>query len=229
MFTTKLSTMASLGNPSTALQSTPSRVQRSTFWLAVAFVATSVVLSQPGTTQAELIMRASDVEVSAGDASHLDVFFEVPSGNYALACYQIEVILNDADSGIHFTGLAEPENAVFPGQLAMSTATRPGLPGPIAAANDMLPDGEKSVTNGAGLLRLLFETEPDCRGVYEVIIDANILRTNLSDGVGNLITVDQFVPGSITVVPEPSSLFLLCVGAVVVLTGGFLRRPAIST
>jgi len=193
-------------------------------WFTVVLVVAGAVLFAPGRATAEMMVVVGSTEVLPGQSGFLDVSFEVVDETYSLAAYLIELNRSGPDSGVRFTEFAEPDNAIFPGQVAAQTATRPGLPGPIAAANDILPAGENLITDGAGLLRVLFETDLDSLGVYDVTVDTSAALTNFSDGSGALIPIDGFVAGTITVVPEPSGLLLLC-GVVLFGLIGCLRWP----
>lgn len=188
--------------------------------LAVAFIATGFLLLSPGQAAATII-SLGDAQVVAGESGYIDVWFEVTDETNSLAAYQLELIVSGPDSGVHFTGFAEPLNAIFPGQEPIKTASRPELPGSIAAANDFIFTGENPIENGTGIIRVLFDTDIGSLGVYDVVVDTNIVRTNFSNGSGELIPIDQFVAGTITVVPEPSSLLLFCG---VILAGLFMRR-----
>jgi hypothetical protein len=177
--------------------------------LAIVLIATGALLPVPDRAAAEMMVVVGSAEVLLGETGFLDVSFEITDETYWLAAYQIELNLTGPDSGVRFTGFAEPASAIFPGQVALQTEERPTLPGPTAAANDILLAGENLITDGAALLRVLFETDPDSLGVYHVTVDASIERTNFSNGLGALIPIDEFVAGAITVVPESSSLLLL--------------------
>jgi hypothetical protein len=187
----------------------------------VVLITVAAVLFGPGRATAEMRIVVGSVDVS----------FEVRGETYSLAAYQIELNLSGPDDGVRFTGFAEADNAIFPGQVAIQTAGRPTLPGATAAANDILLDDENPITDGAGLLRILFESTPGSLGVHDVTADASVQRTNFSDGSGVLVTIDQFVAGTITVVPEASSLALLCgAGVLAVMIGrrrGFSRQPTL--
>ena len=183
----------------------------------------------PRTATAELILHVQDAEVTAGESGFFDVFFEVTDGAPMLAGYQIELNLSDAGAGVRFTDFGEAENAVFSGQAAAQTAGRPVLPGPTAAANDfILTPAETAILDGAALLRVHFEADPGSAGAQvQVNIDSNSLRTSLSDGSGATVQVDSFVGGTITVVPEPSSLVgLLSLGVAVAMACGWRRWHA---
>lgn len=177
---------------------------------AIVLIAVAAILCAPGRATAEMMVVVGNVEVTPGQSSFFDVSLQVTGETYSLAAYQIELNLSGPGNGVRFTGFAEADHAVFPGQVAIQTEERPMLPGSTAAGNDILLVGENPIADGAGVVRILFETDPDSLGVYEVTVDANIERTNYSDGLGRLIPIDRFITGTITVVPEPSSLCLLC-------------------
>ena len=192
--------------------------------LAAALIATAFLLSSQGQATAEMIVRVGDAQVVLGQSGFLDVSFEVTNETYSLAGYQVELILSGPDLSVHFTGFAEHPNAIFPGQEPAKTASRPELPGNIAAGNDFIFSGENLIEDGAGIMRVLFDTDINSLGIYDVTVDTSIARTNFSDGSGELIPIDQFVAGTITIVPEPSGLFLLC-GAAVAGLMMHRRRP----
>jgi len=178
-------------------------------WFIVVLVVAGSVLFAPSQATAEIMVVVGSAEVLPGQSSFLDVSFEVVDETYSLAAYMIELNLSGPDSRVRFTGFGEADNAIFPGQVALQTTSRPALPGATAAANDILLTGENPITDGAGLIRLLFETDADSLGIYDVTVDTTAELTNFSDGLWTLIPIDQFVPGAITVVPEPSSFHLL--------------------
>jgi hypothetical protein len=149
----------------------------------------------------------------------------------------IELKLTDeqgqAPSGIRFVyddpakkEFGKADRPVFTNTKAVQTAARPSLPGTIAAANDFLLAGEESITDGAGLFRLTFETDPGSQGVYPVIIETDELRTNFFDGLANPVTIQTFNNGSITVtpVPEPGTLALLAAGGLALLAAACRKR-----
>ena len=183
----------------------------------------AVLGAAPGRATAEMILNVSDEMVAPGESGYVDVYFNVTSGTPMLAFYMIELTLTDQQgqppSGVQFVyddpatkEFGKADNPVFPNTNAVQTVTRPSLPGAIAAANDILLSGENPITDGAGLLRVAFETDLGSEGVYPVIIETDELRTNFSDGLGNLLTIHTFNDGSITVVPEPSTAVLLVTG-----------------
>ncbi len=200
----------SVGSPDRGI----SRTSKFFSLLAAALIATGFLLSNQGQATAEMIVHVADAQVVPGQSGFVDVCFEVTDETYSLAGYQVELVLSGPDSGVYFTGFAEHPNAIFPGREPAKTASRPELPGNIAAGNDFIFSGENLIEDGAGIMRVLFDTDIDSLGIYDVAVDTNIVRTNFSDGSGELIPIDQFVAGTITIVPEPSSLFLLW-GAVV--------------
>jgi hypothetical protein len=160
----------------------------------------------------------------------LDVFFDVPSGSYGLAAYMIELNLTGPTSGVHFTQFAEPQNPVFPGRVPKQTASRPPLPGTIAAANDDIPSGEDPILNRSGLIRVLFTADAGSDGDYTVSVDPNLARTNFTNGAGDLLTVSYFIDGNIRVrpLPEPSTMVLLCAVASVGVLSRFRRTRALG-
>ena len=188
----------------------------------------------PRITAADVIITVPDVQVVEGESGSLDVYFSVTSGAPMLAFYMIELTLSDQQgqppSGVRFVyddpvkkEFGKASNPVFPDTKAVQTPARPGLPGSIAAAYDLLLSGENPIADGAGLLRIPFETDLGSQGIYPVIIETDELRTNLCDGLANPVTIDTFNHGSITVVvPEPGTLVMLLGGGLGLL--GFARR-----
>ena len=162
-----------------------------------------------GPATAEMIVHVGDASVVEGASGFFDVFVEVTPPQPKLAFYMVELKLSDPTADVRFIGFAEANNAIFPGQIPTQTAARPGLPGRTAAANDFLLAGENPTEDGKGLFRVLFETDPGSLGVYDVTLEADLLRTNFSDGMGAVVPINRFMGGTITVVPEPSSLLLL--------------------
>lgn len=189
----------------------PSRRFRTLFLTLAVGSAVSFAASP---ASAELLLSVTSPTVLEGQAGYVDVYFEVPAGEYRLAGYMIELLISGPTDGVRFTALDEPENAIFPGRSPRSTLLRPELPGPVAAANDDLPAGEHLISDGAGLIRVWFETDPGSMGVYTVTIDTHPARTNFSDGQANLLPVSGFAPGAMTVVPEPSTAMLLLLGLI---------------
>ena len=173
----------------------------------VVFGAACALLLAPGEAAAELIVIVDDVTATAGQPGFLDVSFDVADQSPSLAGYQIELTVTGPDSGVRFTGFAEPADAVFPGQSARKLDGLE-LPGNTVAVYDYLCCGEKPINDGSRLLRLLFETDPGILDTYTVTVNPSPLRTAFSDGSGALLPIDQFVAGSITVVPEPSAAIL---------------------
>ena len=152
--------------------------------------------------------------MTEGGSGFVDVFFNVPpTAAFGLAAYQIELDLSGPTTKVHFSQLAEPQNAVFPGRTPLQTASRPALPGAIAAATDDLPSGENTIVNNAGLIRVNFDTELGSAGTYSITIDPSLVRTNFTNGNGDLLselTTVSYVSGNITVnpVPEPSVIVI---------------------
>ena len=195
---------------------------RGSRWTVWAVLAAVLLVLGPRTATAEIILHVQDAEVIAGESGFFDVFFEVTDGTPMLAGYQIELNLSDADAGIRFTDFGEAEDAVFPGQVAEQTFGRPTLPGPTAAANDFIWSGENPILDGAGLLRVFFEADLGSSGV-QVTVDPDPLLTSLSDGLGTIVPIDGFVAGTITVVPEPSTLILCALGCICMFIYGCRR------
>ena len=158
--------------------------------LAAALLATSFFLTCQAKATAEVIVGVSEAQLIPGHLGFLDVYFMVSDETYSLAGYQVELILSGPDSGVRFTGFAEPPNAIFPGRKPIKTASRPELPGNIAAGNDFIFSGDNPIEDGAGIMRVLFETDIDSQGIYTVEVDTNIVRTNFSNGSGELIPID---------------------------------------
>jgi hypothetical protein len=164
---------------------------------------------------ADLIVQVGSAQVTEGASGYIDVFFNVPpTAAFGLAAYQIELDLSAPTTKVNFSQLAEPQNAVFPGRTPLQTASRPALPGAIAAANDDLPSGENTIVNNAGLIRVNFDTALGSAGVYSITIDPSPVLTNFSDGNGvslSDLTTVSYVSGNITVnpVPEPAVIFML--------------------
>ena len=194
----------------------------------------AVLGAAPGRARAELILNVSDEVVAPGESGYVDVYFNVTSGTPMLAFYMIELTLTDQQgqppSGVRFVyddagkkEFGKASKPVFPDTKAVQTPARPGLPGSIAAAYDLLLSGENPIADGAGLLRIPFETDLGSQGIYPVIIETDELRTNFFDGLANPVTIDTFNHGSITVVvPEPGTLVMLLGGGLGLL--GFARR-----
>jgi len=66
-----------------------------------------------------------------------------------------------------------------------------------------------------GLAQLLFDVDVATPyGLQIAAIGITLAESNLADGNGNTINIDSFVNGDISVIPEPSSMALLCAGLV---------------
>jgi hypothetical protein len=143
----------------------------------------------------------------------------------AVAGFNFEVSVTNTNitlTGADFSPAAFPY--IFAGNSLDETLSIPlNLPstsGQTLDANDVydIPLSGVTVTPGASLAlgRVFFDISPGAAvGVFLVTFtgpqaagDAN----NLSDFSGNLINVDNFADGTIEIVPEPGSLFLVLAG-----------------
>lgn len=155
---------------------------------------------------AELAVRVMDGAAIEGELGYFDVVFVVSSGTFDLSSYMIELSISGPTTGVQFTHFAEPRNPVFPGSIAESLPGHFSFPGTIAAPYDYLLAGSSPILDGTGLVRIWFETELGSAGVYDVIINPALPQTNFSNDLGELLPVAGFLPGSITVIPEPPTL-----------------------
>ncbi len=197
-----------------------------------AWLAICLLVGLAGPASAEMVLHAGDAQADESASGYFDVFFEVHGGPYDLRVYMLELSVSDPGGNVTLTHLGEPENALFPGRTGNPTPGRPELPGPTVAVWDYFPTSVP-LSDGAGLLRVYFETAPGSMGEYQVTIDSSLLRTNLSNNAGQLLselTTVSFIAGQLDVVPEPSGAWLLAAaGCCLVLLGQRVRRRAGST
>jgi hypothetical protein len=159
-----------------------------------------------GIADAAPAVRVNDAGAIEGQSGCFDVIFEVSSGTFDLVAYVIELNVSGPTGGVRFTHFAEPRNPVFPGSVAEPVPDSPPLPAASAWAYDYLPAGSAAILDRAGLLRVWFETDLDSAGVYDVVVIAEPSRTNFADEFGGLLPVVSFLPGRITVIPDPPTL-----------------------
>jgi hypothetical protein len=159
------------------------------------------LLSAAGAPGYELHVRAPQYcEVQAGQAGSLDLYFDIVSGSASLAGYNVKLDLTGPSNDVLFTGFSTAAQAVFPVSAPQANALY-ALPGRAAAAYDDLPDigTANPIADGAGLVRVHFQTTAASGGVYAVTIDPNAARTNFADGNGDPLTVSSFVGGQLAV------------------------------
>jgi hypothetical protein len=82
-----------------------------------------------------------------------------------------------------------------------------------AKADAFLASGSTPALDGLALFQVPFQVSPGTRGVFPVVFDLDeFAGTLLVDGEGNAVPFET-VNGAITVVPEPSTLSLVGLGA----------------
>jgi hypothetical protein len=168
-----------------------------------------------GQAAAEIIVHVGDARVAESQSGFVDVYFEVHDGPYDLRAYMIELNLSGPAGGVRLTHWGEPADALAPGQLGSQVPGRPVLPGPTAAVWGYFSEGVP-LYDGAGLLRVYFETDLGSAGEYQVSIDPSLLRTNFSNAAGDLLsdlTGIRYTSGRLEVVPEPAMAALLGMSA----------------
>jgi len=188
-------------------------------------VGLSLWLATPA--RAGMIVHVGDAQATESGGGYVDVTCEVQGGPYDLMTYMIELGVSGPTGGLRLTGFGVPANPVSPAMSVQPTPNRPLLPGNIAAGLVNFAPGSVPLPNGAGLMRVYFETDPGSAGQYQVAIDASLLRTNFTDGATDLITDVSYTPGRIDVgvVPEPSAIVLAgTMGLIVFAAGSFRRR-----
>ena len=111
----------------------------------------------------------------------------------------------------------------------------PNVPGQTIAASDLYatPGGSVSLASGAsvGLGEVLFDvTSAASPGSFSVdFTGGNGVANSLSDDSGNNVTIDNLNSGSITAVPEPSTLVVATGTLVLAGIGSFWARRRSST
>ncbi len=185
---------------------------------AVLTVAVLAVVACPAS--ADLIINVSDATVSPGEGGYLDVYFSSATGGEALAAYQVALDIFKSTLGdqtqVMFSQLS---NAATNPLFTTSTPYLLGtvLPSTHLAAASDIPAGQNAIAAGSGLIRLAFTTTAASGGVYQVNFDSDPVWTNFTDGNGEDIAGYSnitLVGGTITVIPEPSTLVLLAMGLV---------------
>jgi hypothetical protein len=189
--------------------------------LAVAWSLCATAASQAG-----IIVHVGDAQATESGAGYFDVSCEVQGGPYDLMTYMIELGVSGPTNGLRLTGLGTPANPISPTMTVQPTPNRPELPGSIASGVVNFGPGSAPLPDGAGLMRVYFETDPGSAGEYQIAVDADLLRTNFADGATELITDARYTPGRIDVsaVPEPSSIILAATLGLAVLAVGSYRR-----
>ncbi len=188
--------------------------------IGAAVLTVAVLAAAACPASADLIVKISDVTVWAGESGYLDVYFSSATGGEALAAYQVALDVFKSALGdqtdVMFSQLT---NATTNPLFTTSTPYLLGTTLPsthLAAASD-IPAGQNAITAGSGLIRVAFTTSFSSRGVYPVNFDSDPVWTNFTDGNGEDIAGYSnitLVGGTITVIPEPSTLVLLAMGLV---------------
>jgi hypothetical protein len=162
-------------------------------------------LATTGLCCAGVTLNVKDATVTESQEGYVDVLWGVTDGSYDLMVYMVELGISGPGSGVRFTHFGTPDNPVFPGQIAQQVDDRPQMPGSVAAAIDYTIPAQP-LADGAGVLRAYFETDPGSVGNYLVSIDPDPLRTNFTNGNGQLFssfTSVQYTPGQLHVLPAP--------------------------
>jgi len=113
-----------------------------------------------------IIVHRTSVGSNASEvvSGFFDIQFDVPTGRTAyLAGYTLVLSLDPDVTGVRLTGAAEATNAVFAGQIPMVFGTGNSL-----KVADSLPGvgQENVISDGAGLIRVLFEVQPGTIGRF---------------------------------------------------------------
>ncbi len=191
---------------------------------AIVRLASLAALIAGGATPASaaLILIAPDVTATTGSSGSFDLILEnTGPAAVTIGAYQIQLLVGGV--GVGFTGVDRETDLpyIFPGAVGplSSDFGPPGSP-PIAmfTASDFASDPLDGVTldpGTVGVLRVFYEIAAGAIGTRSLQFvlpgtDPADL-TQFADPDGNLLAF-EVVNGSVTVVPEPSSLVLLAVG-----------------
>jgi len=191
-----------------------------TRWCAVSIFSTIVWLVLANPSHAGIIVQVEDATILAGQSGYVDVFFEVDGAtDEGLAGYQIELNLVGPE-GVLLIGFGRPEEPILSLDLAALTVSRPALPGRTLAVNGFTFGPDAPITDRIGLIRVEFEADIGAVGVWDITVDAAPSRTSFSNGLGQLIAIQGFVGGTLTVtaIPEPTGICLGLFGALLLIT-----------
>jgi hypothetical protein len=171
----------------------------------------------------------------------IDVGFVItpPTGNQALVGYDLYLkVTTSGGSGFSIigvgTGADRPANCVFSTDPAYTVINDP-TDGTLYNCSDYLSAGTGTITNGSALLRVKARLQPGATGTYNIAVFTNPsnsldpLNTQFYSGydIGlNPIPITGMISagGTITIVPEPSTLLLLCTCGLVAGLFGLRRR-----
>lgn len=171
------------------------------------FLATAVAAGVSIPASAAVVVTVEDVEateVTSGVGNgFFDVVINLTEGSTFddLTAFQVSVEL-ETTTDVELTGLATPDDYVFPGGAPTGTVTASAVTG-----GDFLNVGSVVVDDGDGLLRVNFSYTPVAAGVYEVSVVAAALFDDL--GVDPSVTT---APGFINITPIPEPMSLSAIG-----------------
>ncbi len=191
------------------------------FRVAVAIAAMQLL---GGQSSAGIIMRIQDTTIVNNSISptlgFFDVFFEVSGPSRYLAAYNLS--LETTDSGdLEFLEAVESSGS-HPAIFMDRDPTEFGT-GEILRVADNLPFGQQEpIADGSGLLTVYFSIKPGVTGSFPLEFNPN--ETFLFDASISPVSVDHFVGGTITVVPEPSALVLSVLACISLAITWSLRR-----
>lgn len=83
----------------------------------------------------------------------------------------------------------------------------------IAGTDFTLTSGGVTLFDGAGLMRVNYSIAPNFVGTLPLTFETSASASSLNDGQGNPLAI-SFLNGSLSVVPEPGTAWLLALGAV---------------
>ena len=176
--------------------------------IAVAVACLSLSLDEAA---AELIIMVDDVTISSLTNQtvdgFIDIYFEASGDSVApLAGYDIAIDLTPSDARVALIGVVNPSgarNPVFPQTPPFDAGSSTDR---ILATAFVNPGLEEMIDDGEGLVRVVFRVGVGVTGSFDLRIDSS--NTNLSDAGGSVIAFTSS-GGTITVVPEPATAFLV--------------------
>jgi len=142
---------------------------------------------------------------------YAQVTTEVGESLSAVIGQGVRVELQEANQGVRFTDAVEPMDHlyVFDGEGGFAGEIK-GTHDETADGAEFLFSGSSTLIDGVGLLRVNFEVSGGTVGTFHVNIVEDTRYTNLTDDTFADLDYST-IGGTITVLPEPSTLALLLV------------------